>query len=85
MLDAAEGADILMVDTGRIEDLESCLAELNRLRAREQVQVAFAGGVKIADIPDLAARGMDLLCIGKEIVDAGLLDMKLDVVEEYRE
>ena len=28
------GADILMVDTGRIEDLESCLAELNRLRAR---------------------------------------------------
>ncbi len=79
------GADILMVDTGRIEDLESCLAELNRLRARERVQVAFAGGVKIADIPDLAARGMDLLCIGKEIVDAGLLDMKLDVVEEYRE
>ena len=47
--------------------------------------MAFAGGVKIADIPDLAARGMDLLCIGKEIVDAGLLDMKLDVVEEYRE
>ena len=79
------GADILMVDTGRLEDLEACLSELERLHARDQVRVAFAGGVKIRDIPDMASRGIDLLCIGKEIVDAGLLDMKLDVVEEYRE
>lgn len=78
------GADILMVDTGQLEDLEACLAELTKLCVRKQVQVAFAGGVKITDIPDMALRGADILCIGKEIVDAGLLDMKLDVVEEYR-
>lgn len=81
----SSGADILMVDTGRLEDLEACLSELERLRVRDRVRVAFAGGVKIRDIPDMASRGIDLLCIGKEIVDAGLLDMKLDVVEEYRE
>jgi nicotinate-nucleotide pyrophosphorylase (carboxylating) len=72
------------VDTGRLEDLEACQAELAQLGAREQIQVAFAGNVHIADIPDMARRGIDLLCIGKEIVDAGLLDMKLDVVEEMK-
>ncbi|SFQ10808.1 nicotinate-nucleotide pyrophosphorylase (carboxylating) [Oscillibacter sp. PC13] len=80
----AGGANILMVDTGRLEDLEACQAELAQLGAREQIQVAFAGNVHIADIPDMARRGVDLLCIGKEIVDAGLLDMKLDVVEEMK-
>lgn len=79
------GADILMVDTGNVEDLNACLAELMRLCSRGQVRVAFAGGVKIADIRDMCRCGMDLLCIGKEIVDAGLLDMKLDVVGEYQE
>lgn len=78
------GADILMVDTGRIADLDSCVHELERLHARNRVRVAFAGGVKIKDIDDMVSHGIDLLCIGKEIVDAGLLDMKLDVVEECR-
>lgn len=79
---AAGGADILMVDTGRTEDLEQCIAALRELGARERVKVAFAGNVKLADIPALADRGADILCIGKEIVDAQLLDMKLDVVGE---
>ena len=80
----AGGADILMVDTGDLADLAACMAELERQQAKDRVKVAFAGGVKIAQIPEMAARGIDLLCIGKEIVDAGLLDMKLDVVEEYQ-
>ncbi len=75
-------ANVLMVDTGQTRDLEACLEELRRLGARERIQAAFAGGVKIADIRSLASYGADILCIGKEIVDAGLLDMKLDVVEE---
>lgn len=76
------GADILMVDTGRRADLEACLEALRQMGARERVQVAFAGGVRIADIRPLSSCGVEMLCIGKEIVDAGLLDMKLDVVEE---
>ena len=80
----AGGARILMVDTGRLEDLEACQEELARLKARDRVEIAFAGNVHLSDVPAMAQRGMDVLCIGKEIVDAGLLDMKLDVVEEIQ-
>ncbi|UQT50137.1 hypothetical protein M5E87_11615 [Flavonifractor plautii] len=37
--------------------------------------------VKLTDIPELSERA-DILCIGKEIVDAPLLDWKLDVMRE---
>ena len=75
------GAEILMVDTGRREDLEDCLSELTAMGCRTYVKVAFAGNVKLTDIPELSQRA-DILCIGKEIVDAPLLDWKLDVLEE---
>lgn len=80
----AGGADILMVDTGEIADFSACTQRLNELHAREKVRVAFAGNVKIGDIPAMAARGVDILCIGKEIVDAPLLDMKLNVIGEVK-
>ena len=47
----------------------------------ERIKVAFAGNVKLTDIPELSRRA-DILCIGKEIVDAPLLDWKLDVLGE---
>ncbi len=76
------GAGILMVDTGKLEDLDRCIGCLESMGARSQVKVAFSGNVKLTDIPALTQRDIDLLCIGKEIVDAQLLDMKLDVVGE---
>lgn len=76
------GAAILMVDTGNLFDLERCVKTLESCGGRKMVQVAFAGNVSLTDIPDLAGRDIDILCIGKEIVDAGLLDMKLDVLRE---
>ena len=48
---------------------------------REDVEIAFAGNVKITQISEIIKRDIDILCIGKDIVDARLLDMKLDVVE----
>jgi len=78
----AGGAAVLMVDTGKTEDLDRCIARTVALGARERVKVAFAGNVKLTDIPRLAGHGADILCIGKEIVDAQLLDMKLDVMGE---
>lgn len=74
------GCDLLMVDTGNIEDLTRCLNYVNELGARNKVEIAFAGGVKIEDITKLAEFDIDKLCIGKEIVDALLLDIKLDVI-----
>ena len=51
---------------------------VRRVFADYQVDLAsFA-----ADFPDLTNWDIDILCIGKEIVDAGLLDMKLDVLQE---
>lgn len=82
---AIEGnANILMVDTGHIEDVKECNRELELLGCRKKVKVAFAGNVHIADIPAMIKLGIDKLCIGKDIVDASLVDMKLDVVEEIK-
>ena len=74
------GCGILMVDTGKLDDLVRCANTVNDLGKRTQVEIAFAGGVRLAQIPELTRYGMDMLCIGKEIVDATLLDMRLDVL-----
>ena len=71
-----------MVDTGRLEDLRRCRAVLEASGRRGEVQLAYAGEVKLTDIPQLVQERLDVLCIGKQIVDAQLLDMKLDVIQE---
>jgi len=74
------GCNILMVDTGNIEDVIRCSNTTIDLGFRDEVKIAFAGGVKLNKINDLSRLDIDILCIGKEIVDALLLDMKLDVI-----
>ena len=78
----AGGAGILMVDTGELEDVRRCVSALKSTGRQNGVQVAFAGNVHLTDIPNLAEQGIDILFIGKEIVDAKLLDLKLDVLQE---
>ncbi|MDR0620585.1 MAG: quinolinate phosphoribosyl transferase [Deltaproteobacteria bacterium] len=73
------GAGLLMVDTGQVDDLLACLATLETLGRRNQVEVALAGNLKIEDIPSLLGYGLDMVDIGRPIVDAPLLDMRLDV------
>lgn len=72
---------ILMVDTGNIEDLKRCITEVNKIGVRNNVKIAFAGDVKINQIKEYIKMGVDILDIGKEIVDAQLLDIKLDVID----
>lgn len=78
---AVNGAQVLMVDTGKISDVQVANRVLAELGLRNQKQVAFAGGVKIASIPDYLEQGIDILDIGVQIVDAPLLDMKMDVLK----
>ena len=73
------GCDILMVDTGVIEDLEICLNKVYELGVRKQIEIAFASGIKIEQIPELIKLDIDIICVGKEIVDATLPDIRLDV------
>lgn len=76
------GAGVFMVDTGKLEDLRRCRAVLESSGRRKEVRLSFAGGVQLTDIPQMTAERIDVLCIGKQIVDAQLLDMKLDVLQE---
>ncbi|MDK2823532.1 MAG: hypothetical protein PWQ67_940 [Clostridia bacterium] len=73
-------ADVVMIDTGKVSDAKEAIKTLYDLGVREDIKVAFAKGVQISDIPLYVEMGIDLLCIGKQIVDAPLLDMKLDIV-----
>lgn len=81
----AGGADILMVDTGDRADLKICDSILKASGVREQKRLAFAGNLKFSDIPELADMGIDIVDIGKSIIDAQLLDMRLDVTAKYEE
>ncbi|MFZ7133274.1 MAG: quinolinate phosphoribosyl transferase [Eubacteriales bacterium] len=74
------GCSLLMVDTGNLNDLIECSETVKSMGLRNQVKIAFAGGVKLDKIEELCNYDIDLLCIGKEIVDAQLLDIKLDVI-----
>ena len=74
------GADIIMVDTGNLADARAVAAVLTELGVRQQVKLAFAGGIKIKDIPALASEDIDILDIGAQVVDAPLLDFRLDVL-----
>lgn len=74
------GCGILMVDTGNLDDLVRCSETAKKLGKRGEVQIAFAGGIKLDKIDELAGYDIDIVCIGKEIVDAPLLDIRLDVL-----
>ena len=78
---AAGGATIVFVDSGRIGDAKRAISALTGHGLRAGVEVAFAGGVQLGDIETLAEIGVDVVDIGRPIVDAPLLDMRLDVVE----
>jgi len=82
---AAGGARIIFVDSGVIDDAERAIVALKTYGLRSGVEVAFAGGVQLGDIEALAEIGVDVVDVGRPIVDAPLLDMRLDVVKVLAE
>lgn len=78
---ADHGADVVFIDTGRAEDVARATELLVRRGLRAKVLVAFGGGVRLEDLDALKALDLDLLDIGRQIVDAPLLDMRLEIVE----
>lgn len=82
------GADIIYIDTGRIEDLrrvtEKLKPMLERLRQKEnyrEIRFAFGGGVTLDDIPTIREAGADIVGVGRKIIDAPLMDLRLEVTE----
>ncbi len=76
------GANVIMVDTGSRQDLHEVLRVMKEEKAFPRVKAAFAGGIRIEDIPALAEKGVDILDIGAAILDAPWLEMNYDIVGE---
>jgi len=74
------GADVLMIDTGQEEDITTASQALHKAGLRGKVKIAYAGNIEISDIPRLQGEDLDTVDIGRAIVDAPLLDMRLEVI-----
>ena len=74
------GAGVVMVDTGDLADLAAVHAELTRRGQREGLTLAFGGGVRLEDLGHAAASGADAVDVGRAILDAPLLDLRMRVI-----
>lgn len=77
---AGYGAKIVMVDTGDIADVRRVSENLRQAGLRENVKIAFAGGVLLGDLENLQQEDVDVVDIGRAILDAPLTDFRYDVV-----
>lgn len=77
---AAQGARIIMVDTGNIADLRDVDAAFRDMGLRQSIRLAFAGGVRVEDLGAVHAAGADAVDMGRAILDAPLLDLRMRVV-----
>ena len=79
------GAGIIMVDTAQIADLAQVHAALPRLGLRQSVRLAFGGGVGLQDLVPAAAAGADAVDVGRAILDAPLLDLRMRVCSPHQD
>jgi len=79
---ANNGAEVIMVDTGILEDCHTASQVLREEDLRDDVKLAFGGGIKISEIPQLRDEDIEIIDVGREIVDAPLLDLSFDVIFE---
>jgi nicotinate-nucleotide pyrophosphorylase (carboxylating) len=75
------GADVVFIDTGNPADVTAVADRLLRQGLRRVVKIAFGGGVSLESIAELKKLDVDILDIGRQIVDAPLLDMRLEIVD----
>lgn len=76
------GAAIIFIDTGHTSDVKKVVEQLNQMGMRNKVKIAFGGGVCLEHVNELKALDVDILDIGRQIIDAPLLDMRLEVIDE---
>jgi nicotinate-nucleotide pyrophosphorylase (carboxylating) len=79
------GAGIIMVDTADLADLADVHAELTRLGLRQNVRLAFGGGVRLQDLVPAAQAGADAVDVGRAILDAPMLDLRMRVLSKHSE
>jgi len=78
------GAQVLMVDTGALKDLDEVMGIIKKEKAQPKVRTAFAGGIKLKGIPLIIEKGVDILDIGAAILDAPWLELTYDVIGQAK-
>jgi len=78
-LAVAGGAHILMVDTGRIEDVVRVSAHLRLKGWREKICLAFAGGLTERALPLLQGLDLDVIDVGRAVLDSNMTDLRFEV------
>lgn len=76
------GAGILMVDTGNVEDIQEVVRAGLDKGWRKLVQIGFAGAVTIRELESVVEAGVDIVDVGRAIIDAPILDFRLDVLKK---
>lgn len=74
------GANIIMIDTGLRQDVSLVDLTLKKQGLRNKVKIAFSGNIGLRDLKDLRKLPVDIVDIGKSIVDAPLLDIRMDII-----
>ena len=82
VLAAQGGSNIIMIDTGRKEDIEWIDSGLRAKGLRNGIQIAFGGNIGIEDLSVLKRLPVNIVDIGHAVVDAPLLDMRMDISSE---
>jgi nicotinate-nucleotide pyrophosphorylase (carboxylating) len=80
---ARAGAQTIFVDTGRFADLSLIADALHHNGLRPHVEIAFGGGISLEDLDVLRNLDVDVIDVGRAIVDAPLLDMTLRVQDRH--
>ncbi len=74
------GARVIMVDTGNVADLRIVVEVVSRKGFRRHVKIAFAGGINSSSLDEVVEAGADIVEVGREIIDASILDFRFDVI-----
>lgn len=74
------GAKVIMVDTGRRDDLDRVAQAMRTSGVGSNVELAFSGNIDLDDLAEICSAGMEVLDIGYAILDAPCLPMRFDVV-----
>lgn len=73
------GADILMIDTGELNDLIAAKKALDTVTICKTIKLAFSGGIKLGELQPIIDAGTHFVDVGRAIIDGILLDFSLDV------
>jgi len=74
------GAAIVMIDTGKHEDIPAVNQALLNEDLRDRIVLAFAGNISVEDLERDYLDGVEVVDIGYDILDAPALPVRFDVV-----